>query len=233
MKIYDKIHTLTKSLLASCLLALLIAASISTPVFAACKGGSFGVGSNIVPNWYKYLDSEDIDGKCRPKFDDKLSSTATKIGIAVVEILMRVVGFIAIGFLIWGGIQYITSQGEPDGLKSARDTITNALVGLVISIFAIGIVQFAGGAFRTAGSQSSLPRAALTSNFLPIINAVGGVAILLSIAFVAFGGFKYATSAGDASGLQKAKNTILYALVGLAVSLSSYAIINFVIGRLQ
>lgn len=233
MRIKKSLTQFIKSFVAVGLLTLLITTGMSTPVLAACNGGNFGVGSEIVPHWYKYLDSEDVGGKCRPKFDDKLSVTATKIGIAVVEIMMRLVGFIAVGYLIWGGIQYITSQGEPDGLKSAKDTITNALVGLVISIMAIGIVQFIGGAFRTAGTQSSLPKTALTSNFVSIVNTVGGIAILLSVAFVAFGGFKYATSAGDANGLQKAKNTILYALIGLAVSLSAYAIMNLVVGRLS
>lgn len=55
---------------------------------------------------------------------------------------------------------------------------------------------------------------------------------LLSVIFIALGGFKYVTSAGDPQGTQKAKNTILYALVGLVVAISANVLINFVMSRI-
>ena len=44
-----------------------------------------------------------------------------------------------------------------------------------------------------------------------------------------WGGFKYITSAGDASAVTAAKNTILYAVIGIIVAVLSYAIVNWVI----
>lgn len=203
------------------------------PAFASCDVASGGIGTMIIPPWYKYLDSEDVAGKCRPKFDSTLSTTGTKVGIAVIEILTRVAGFVALGFIIWGGIQYITSQGEPDGLNAAKSTITNAITGLVITIITIGLVQFIGNSIKTTGTASSLPKAAITANMTSVVNLVGSIAILLSIAFVAFGGFKYTVSSGDSASVQKAKNTILYALIGLLVTLSAYTIISLVISRVS
>ena len=54
---------------------------------------------------------------------------------------------------------------------------------------------------------------------------VGAVAVIMLI----WGGFKYITSAGDASAVTAAKNTILYAVIGIIVAVLSYAIVNWVI----
>lgn len=83
-------------------------------------------------------------------------------------------------------------------------------------------------------SDVNLPNQGINpSASLPVVlNIVFGITALLSILFVAIGGIKYTLSAGDPQGIQSAKNTILYALVGLAVAVSSFTIISFVTGRL-
>lgn len=68
--------------------------------------------------------------------------------MAIIELLLRISGLIAVGFIIFGSIQYITSQGSPDSLKGAKSTITNAIVGLVIAMVATGFIQFLGGVFQ-------------------------------------------------------------------------------------
>jgi hypothetical protein len=46
---------------------------------------------------------------------------------------------------------------------------------------------------------------------------------------IVIGGIRYTTSNGDSAGITSAKNTILYAVVGLIVALLAYAIVNFVL----
>lgn len=58
---------------------------------------------------------------------------------------------------------------------------------------------------------------------------IGAVAVVMII----FGGFKYVTSSGESSAVSSAKNTILYAVVGLVVAVLAYAIVNFVLGSLN
>lgn len=62
-----------------------------------------------------------------------------------------------------------------------------------------------------------------------IINFVIGVIGLVSVGFIIYGGIQYSMSAGDSSKVTKAKNTILYAVIGLIVSVMAFAIVNFVI----
>ena len=62
-----------------------------------------------------------------------------------------------------------------------------------------------------------------------IINVVLGVLGLLAVAIIIYGGFMYTTSAGDASKIKKAKDTIMYGVIGLVIALLAYAIVNFVL----
>ncbi|MBR2586960.1 hypothetical protein IKE71_01140 [Candidatus Saccharibacteria bacterium] len=59
-----------------------------------------------------------------------------------------------------------------------------------------------------------------------ILYALGIISVIMLIV----GGVKYALSGGDSKAVTDAKNTIIYALIGLAVALLSYAIVSFVLG---
>ncbi|MCL2869196.1 pilin [Candidatus Saccharibacteria bacterium] len=65
-----------------------------------------------------------------------------------------------------------------------------------------------------------------------VINAVLFIVGILSVVMIIYGGIRYATSAGEAKRVTDAKNTIMYAIVGLIVSILAYAIVNFVIGNI-
>ncbi len=51
---------------------------------------------------------------------------------------------------------------------------------------------------------------------------------VISVVMIIFGGIRYATSGGNAEKVKSAKNTILYAVVGLAVALLALVIVKFV-----
>ncbi len=54
----------------------------------------------------------------------------------------------------------------------------------------------------------------------------------ISVFMVVIGGFKYVNSMGESQAVAKAKDTILYALIGLAVSMMAFGIVNFVMARI-
>jgi len=54
----------------------------------------------------------------------------------------------------------------------------------------------------------------------------------ISVIMIVIGGIRYTTSNGDSNGIQGAKNTILYAIVGLVVAILAYAMVNFVVDNL-
>lgn len=60
----------------------------------------------------------------------------------VINILSIVVGVIAVIMIIIGGLRYITSGGDSNNTKGAKDTILYAIIGLVVVALAQGIVRF-------------------------------------------------------------------------------------------
>ncbi len=69
----------------------------------------------------------------------------------------------------------------------------------------------------------------LTTTVNTIINVVLGVIGLAAVVMIIVGGISFVTSQGDAAKASKAKNTILYSVVGLIVALLAFAIVNFVL----
>ena len=129
-------------------------AAFMVPGTALAAGGACGAKPKpklfgIFVPWYQYLELEEdaITEECLVK-DFKIlpgsgqSSSLPKVGLAVVDNLLRLAGVVAVIFVIVGGVQYATSQGEPDQANKARSTIIAALIGLVISMFAVAFVGY-------------------------------------------------------------------------------------------
>ena len=126
--------------------------------------------------------------------------------------------------------------------------ISLVALGLVASLAALGFgstVQAAAGDVITdACSQQGTSNSALCTNnstelvtgtdsiFFRIINTIILVVGALAVLMIVIGGMKYVLSAGDSSAISSAKNTILYAIVGIVIAISAYSIVNFVIAKI-
>lgn len=64
------------------------------------------------------------------------------IALNVIDIALRIVSLIAVGFVIFGGFQYITAQGDSNKVTAGKQMIVRALIGMVIAILASAIVAF-------------------------------------------------------------------------------------------
>ena len=63
-----------------------------------------------------------------------------------------------------------------------------------------------------------------------IINWVLGIVGFIAVVMIIVGGLNYTLSAGDSTKVKKAKDTILYGIIGLVIALLAAAIVNFVLG---
>lgn len=85
------------------------------------------------------------------------------------------------------------------------------------------------GVRASGGSNNGRSIGSLVKNIVnALLYILGAVAVLM----IVIGGIKYTTSNGDSSAVSGAKNTILYAVIGLVVAMLAYAIVNFVISNL-
>ena len=73
----------------------------------------------------------------------------------------------------------------------------------------------------------------LGSSVVNILKTIIGALGIVAAIFIIIGGITYMTSAGDASKVKKAKDTILYASIGLIICALAFAIVNWVIGILN
>jgi len=87
-----------------------------------------------------------------------------------------------------------------------------------------GTATTPGGIDPVAGGSNTLE-----DNVVNIINGIIAVLGLVAVIVIIIGGVGYMTSAGDAGKVKKAKDTILYGVIGLIVCVLAFAIVNFVI----
>lgn len=66
-----------------------------------------------------------------------------------------------------------------------------------------------------------------------IIQAVIGLVGIIAVIVIIIAGIFYATSQGDAGKISRAKSAILFAAIGLVVSLLSFAIVSFILGKMS
>ena len=120
-----------------------LAAAATDKSFPGCGKTDKFLG--IIPTWYQYLE---FNENCSVKLDiGGEPRDLWLVGFGVIDILLRLAGLIAVGFIMYGGFRFVTSQGEAEGIKAARSTVLNAIIGLVITIFASTLVTFIAGKF--------------------------------------------------------------------------------------
>ncbi len=95
------------------------------------------------------------------------------------------------------------------------------------SVSAQGSIQDGVNSARGAGTPDTLfgNGGVITTVTNVLLFIVGALAVIMII----WGGLRYTTSAGNASSVTAAKNTILYAIVGLIIAFLAFAAVNFVL----
>lgn len=98
----------------------------------------------FIPRWYEYLPTPaaDFGGGCDIVF--KVPDGFLLVGLAIVDMLLRLGGLVATFAIIVAGVGYITAGGDAQKAASARRRIYNGVIGLVIVFVATGLVAFLG-----------------------------------------------------------------------------------------
>lgn len=118
---------------------VLVVAKFSSFFFAAtsCSHSFF-----FFPNWWEYLPTQPSPPDCSIAFT--FPGDLLAVGLAVVDMLLRAAGLVAIISIIAAGVSYITAAGTVEKTASARRRIYNSLIGLAVVAIASGSVAFIG-----------------------------------------------------------------------------------------
>ena len=184
-----------------------------------------------LPAWYDGLTNDDCSIKTikgdAGNGDEEVKAYVWTIVLNVMGIITGLIGYLAIGFVMWGGIQYMIAQGDPGKVAKGKKTITNAVIGLVISMTA----SILSGAI--SGIVSGVKDSADGATFFQgIFNKVFFWSGVVAVIMIIYGGIQYITSTGNPAGTAKAKTTILYSVIGLLVVITAAAIVNVVVGAM-
>jgi len=114
--------------------------ALPTTTYAATTCTSSFLG---FPAWYRGLINDDCSVKSPS--DNSIGGMQNfilRIALNVLDMAMVLVGYLAVGMMLYGGFQFLTSQGAADAASKARQTMLNAAIGIIISIVAVAIVRF-------------------------------------------------------------------------------------------
>ncbi len=117
------------------ILALALSISAMLPVIAAIPVNA------QVSNEAKQAACEGI-GATGGNCDNSSGASVSLLVGNVINILSWIVGIVAVFMLIIGGMKFILSSGDANGIQSARNTIIYALVGVVVAALAQVMVRF-------------------------------------------------------------------------------------------
>ncbi len=142
------INRIKQFMLGGVLVGLLASLSLSfilppQPVAAAGCNATF----LTFPAWYNGITND----SCTPDISStggNFSKFVWKIALNIVNIMLQLVGYLAVGYLIYGGWKYLTSAGDSSRITSAKNLVLYAMIGLVISFFAVTFVVVIGNAIK-------------------------------------------------------------------------------------
>lgn len=109
-----------------------------------------------IPKWFRGL----VDANCeviKPEdqldaqgnvAEDGLQRFISILLLNIADMLLRCIGLIATGFIIWGGFKYMLARADPNKIISAKKTIINSIIGLVIAMISMTIVSFVFNFFK-------------------------------------------------------------------------------------
>lgn len=104
----------------------------------------------------------------------------------------------------------------------------------LIAVFGVASVALPAYAqpvneIRSGVNATGSDKTTLEVRIQDIVNLMLFILGAIAVIMIVIGGIRYTTSNGDSSAITSAKNTILYAVVGLIVAILAYAIVNFVL----
>ena len=134
------------------LFSVVVAFTAAPMATAQSSGGGSNCNARFLtaPPWYRGVTDENCNVSLESvneniELGGRVGPFLLIVGLNIVEIMMHLVAYISVGYIIFGGFKYMTSAGSQDGSVKARKTITNAVIGLIISLIAVGVITFIVG----------------------------------------------------------------------------------------
>ena len=215
------------------LISLFLIPIIQSPVFAADDSPDYYTGRKEESGECgHFLGMTSWDCGVAVSDQNSLKNSIWTIAANIATDITILAAYLALGYVIYGGYLYIFSGGDTGKVATGKKTLTQAFIGLAITLSAAAIMSTirivligSNGKLLNCATEGCVSTDKLVINTIHWFIAIAGA---VSAIFVVYGGISYTTSSGDSGKLQKAKNVIINALIGLAIVALAEMITAFV-----
>lgn len=155
----------------------------------------------------------------------------------IVRISQSLIGLVAIGatfMLIYGGLTMLTSGGNAERVKQAKETLKWTTLGLILLFLAGAIVRFVYEAFGQTpaddiSGQIGLGQSGLKDTVINIMRFTLGLLGIVSAIMVIYGGYRWLTAGGNEQQIEHAQSILRSAVIGLVIIILAWSIVSFVL----
>lgn len=172
---------------------------------------------------------------CKPGNEtDGCVNTLTEVIVTVSVGLIGLVAVAATFMFIYGGIMMLTSGGNEKRVSQSKEILKWTTLGLVFMFLAGAILRFVYQAFKKTdytdiSASIGLGQASLSKTAVSTLNTVTGLLGIIGVTMVIWGGYQWLTAAGNEQRVERAKQILTGAIIGLVIILLSWAIVRYVI----
>jgi len=185
----------------------------------------------IIPAFLLVLATSCYAAYDNPIGHDSLTSFLQGILVAI----QGIAGWLAVIFIVIGGVLYLTASGKDSQITMAKNTIVAALIGFGIAVAGPSLLReirdlALGPSGGATAIDNATPLADILANVLTFLLTLIG---MLAVVGFIFSGLSYLSSGGDRSKADRAKKIALYSIIALAVSGGSLILVKTIIGFLD
>lgn len=144
----------------------------------------------------------------------------------ILGVIQKIIVTLSLVVIAYGSVLYVISAGG-DQIKTAKNAITSALVGLAIGIAAPSFLKEIAAILGWGTSDTRLANAlSLTQIATNVLNFLLGILGILSLIMLVYGAGMYLTSAGDSGQVETGKKIFKYALLGVFLAMASLVLVT-------
>ncbi|OGE88408.1 MAG: hypothetical protein A3J07_01275 [Candidatus Doudnabacteria bacterium RIFCSPLOWO2_02_FULL_49_13] len=169
--------------------------------------------------------------------DPLITGTETDSGVEVAlsyaaKTLGLLMGLTVITFVVFSGFRMIMAQGNTEELERAKAALQWSLLGFILSTLAFVIVvaiqKYIGvndNLSENGTFQNPLSSGTLGELMIKMMTGFLEISGTLALLMIVISGFRYITSQGNDEQTEKAKTSLQWAVIGLAIALLAYVIV--------
>lgn len=148
--------------------------------------------------------------------------------------LNGIIGFVAVLFIVIGGIMYMLAAGDEKKITAAKNTITAAVIGFAITIgagtFLKEVSTILGYTSNNAAVTNAVSLVDIVKRTLDLLLSIVGI---IAIIGMVVGGFFYLTAYGDEKKAETGKKIATSSIIGIAIALAALMIVQLVVDLIQ